>query len=85
LKWLVLDMIPITMIDATGLYTADEVADTLRAQGVVLAAAGRQTEWNLWAESRKRAPHERKIPICATLGEGIEAYRSTEVVSASAK
>jgi len=75
LKWLVLDMIPITMIDATGLYTAEEVADTLRERGVVLVAAGRQTEWKPWAESQKRAPTERKIPIFASLSEGIEAYQ----------
>jgi MFS superfamily sulfate permease-like transporter len=25
LKWLVIDMLPITMIDATGLHTAEEV------------------------------------------------------------
>ena len=56
LRWLVLDMLPITMIDATGLYMADEVADTLKERGVVLAAAGRQTEWRLWSEAHRRAP-----------------------------
>ena len=40
LRWLVLDMLPITMIDATGLYAADEVADTLQERGVVMAGAG---------------------------------------------
>src|SRR6201993_1788855 len=69
LKWLVLDMLPITLVDATGLYTVDEVADTLRDHGVVLAAAGRQTEWRLWAESRRRGPEERKIAIYPTLRE----------------
>jgi MFS superfamily sulfate permease-like transporter len=83
LKWLVLDMIPITMIDATGLYTAEEVADTLHARGVVLAAAGRKTEWNLWADSRGRALQERKIPIYTTLSDGIEAFQSKENVSAT--
>jgi MFS superfamily sulfate permease-like transporter len=83
LKWLVLDMIPITMIDATGLFTAEEVADTLHERGVVLAAAGRKAEWNLWAESRKRALQDRKIPIYATLSDGIEAFQSTDGVSAN--
>jgi hypothetical protein len=40
-------MIPITMIDTTGIYTADEVADTVQDPGVVLAACGRKREWNL--------------------------------------
>ena len=83
LRWLVLDMIPITMVDATGLYTVDEVADTLHERGVVLAAAGRQTEWNLWAESRKRAPQDRKIPIYPTLSDGIEAYQRQNGVTAN--
>jgi high affinity sulfate transporter 1 len=83
LKWLVLDMLPITLIDATGLYTVDEVADTLRERGVLLAAAGRQTEWRLWAQSRHRAPEDRKIPIYPTLRGGIRAYQSAQAVPAN--
>ena len=78
LRWLVLDMLPITMIDATGLYTADEVADSLRERGVVLSGAGRQTEWRLWAESRRRAPNERKIHMYPTMQEAIRTFREVE-------
>ena len=78
LKWLVLDMLPITMIDATGLYTADEVADTLQERGVVLAGAGRQTEWRIWAESRRRAPKERKIHMYPTMQEAIRTFREVK-------
>ena len=78
LRWLVLDMLPITMIDTTGLYAAEEVADTLLERGVVLAAAGRQTEWRLWAESRQRAPRERKIHMYPTMYEAIRAFREVE-------
>ena len=78
LRWLVLDMLPITMIDATGLYTADEVADILQEQGVVLAGAGRQTEWRLWAESRQRAPRERKIHMYPTMNEAIRTFRKMQ-------
>ena len=78
LKWLVLDMLPITLVDATGLYTAEEVADTLRERGVVLAAAGRQTEWRIWAESREREPGDRKIPFYPTFREVIKAYQSLQ-------
>ncbi len=81
LKWLVLDMIPITMIDATGLFTAAEVADALHERGVVLAAAGRKTEWNVWAYSRRNALQERKIPIYTTLSDGIEAFQNTDGAS----
>ncbi len=75
LRWLVLDMLPITMIDATGLYMADEVADTLKERGVVLAAAGRQTEWRLWAEAHERAPEDRRIPIYPTMDEAVGTFR----------
>jgi high affinity sulfate transporter 1 len=85
LKWLVLDMLPITMVDATGLYTAEEVADTLREQGVVLAAAGRQTEWRLWAESRQGTRQDRKIPIYPTMQEAIRIFQQEEALNADAK
>jgi hypothetical protein len=74
-------MLPITLVDTTGLYTVDEVADTLRERGVVLVAAGRQTEWRLWAESRHRGPKERKIAIYPTLREVVRAYQSVHAVS----
>jgi len=83
LKWLVLDMLPITLVDATGLYTAQELADTLRERGVVLAAAGRQTEWRLWAESREREPRDRKIPFYPTFFEVIRAYQAVHGAPAS--
>jgi MFS superfamily sulfate permease-like transporter len=76
LKWLVLDMLPITIIDATGLYTAGEVAGILRDRGIVLAAAGRQTEWRLWAEGRRLAPEGPKIQIYPTLRRAVAAYEN---------
>jgi MFS superfamily sulfate permease-like transporter len=85
LKWTVLDMLPITLVDATGLYTVEEIAETLRERGVVLAAAGRRTEWRLWAESRQRRPEDRKIPIYPDLCEAIRAYQSAEPLLASTK
>jgi len=54
LKWFVIDMIPVTMVDATGLFAVDEVISTLRERGVVFAAAGRQTEWQEWGRRRPR-------------------------------
>jgi high affinity sulfate transporter 1 len=84
LKCLVLDMLPITMIDATGLYTAEEIADTLQQRGVTLAAAGRQTEWRHWAEVRHRLPMERKIPIYPTIKEAIRTFRQVTDVPAEA-
>lgn len=83
LKWIAIDLLPVTLVDATGLYTVEEIAETLRERGVLLAAAGRQTEWRLWAESRQRAPEDRKIPIYPTFREVIRAYQGVQALSVS--
>jgi high affinity sulfate transporter 1 len=83
LKWIVLDMLPITTIDTTGLYTVEEVALILGERDVVLAAAGRQTEWRLWADSRERASQDRKIPIYPTLNEAIRVFTEAGVAPAA--
>jgi len=83
LKWIALDMLPITLVDATGLYTVEEIADTLRERGVVLTAAGRKTEWRLWAESRHRPSKDRKVAIYPALDEVIRAYRNVQATSAN--
>jgi hypothetical protein len=74
-------MLPITMIDATGLYSAQEVADTLKEKGAVLAGVGRQTEWRVWAESDHRDPHDRKIQIYRTFREAIRIYRRSQGIA----
>ena len=45
LRWFVLDLLPVSLVDATGLYAIRDASDTLRARGIVVAAAGRDTEW----------------------------------------
>ena len=80
-KWIVLDMIPITMIDATGLQTAQELADELQRRGITLAAAGRKSEWNQWAHSRRFGEETRKVKVYPTLKSAIRACLSGEQVS----
>lgn len=84
LRWLVLDMLPITMIDATGIYTVGEVADLLQERSVVLAAAGRQTEWRLWAKSRRGVLQDGKIPLYSTVGEAVRAFEGSAAGARSA-
>jgi MFS superfamily sulfate permease-like transporter len=71
-KWLVLDMIPITMIDLTGLDVLRQVSDTLHARGIALVTAGRQTEWKHWSERRQLTSGWQSYP---TLRAAIRAYR----------
>ena len=73
LKWVVLDLIPVTIIDITGLEMIRQVIDTLRARGVTLVMAGRQTQWRHWAESRQLVSGWHSFP---TLRAAIRAYKS---------
>ena len=45
LQRVVVDMVPIPLVDATGLYMLREVEADLRARGVRLSSAGRMAEW----------------------------------------
>ena len=72
LKWVVLDLLPVTMIDATGLYTTYALVEELQNRGVVLAAAGRQTEWHDWTEARRSLP--RSVQLFPTLGAALKGY-----------
>lgn len=48
LSTVILDMMPVSRLDATGRYTLDEVAQRLDAQGIRLVIAGRRTELLQW-------------------------------------
>jgi MFS superfamily sulfate permease-like transporter len=74
LHWLVVDMLPVTMVDVTGIYTAREVFSILRERGVVVALAGRETEWKNWW--RKHLGHSAPMQTFATLLQALDAYRA---------
>ena len=85
LRWVVLDMLPITLIDATGLHTAQELLEELQARGIGLRAAGRKREWQLWAAARGFAQGElHKIEIYPTLKSAIRACVSEGKVDIAA-
>ena len=45
LRWFVIDLLPVSQVDATGLYAMRDAFETLRARGVTVAAAGRDADW----------------------------------------
>ena len=49
---MVIDLLPIPDIDATGLLTITELVTVLEARGIELNAAGRATEWKNWTKTR---------------------------------
>jgi MFS superfamily sulfate permease-like transporter len=75
LRWFVLDLIPLTQVDVTGLYTLRELADELTRRGAELVAAGRRTEISQWLHQRgllEQANMDRHFP---TLRQALRAYR----------
>ena len=85
LRWVVLDMHPITMIDATGLQVTQEIAEALDERGALLVAAGRQTEWRLWAETRRFEVPFHKTRTYPTLRAAIKTFLATTVVGNAAQ
>ncbi|MFG1299771.1 SulP family inorganic anion transporter [Xanthobacter sp. V3C-3] len=67
----VLDLLPVTEVDVTGLFTLKELTDTLAARGIALVGAGRQTEWRNWMEARGFSPDA--IEIHPTLRQAVRA------------
>ena len=76
LKVFVMDLIPVTMIDLTGLQAATDVIETLQAKGVEFVAAGRQAEWQQWAERRGFQWNYRSFP---TLRAAVKHYERSQV------
>jgi high affinity sulfate transporter 1 len=80
LKWFVIDMIPVTMIDITGIQAAQDVIETFRARGIVFIGAGRETEWKQRAEGRGLELKYRSFP---TLRAALKGYEKENSLSAN--
>lgn len=77
LKWFVLDMVPVTMVDSTGYYVIKDVAESLRARGIEFILAGRNTEIKRWAEEHgfKLQEDKQRVRRFPTLRQAVRAYR----------
>jgi high affinity sulfate transporter 1 len=75
LKWFVIDALPVTGLDVTGLYALEELRTELHRRGALLVVAGRHTETTNWL-TRKALPRElladRHFP---TLRQAVRAFR----------
>jgi len=77
LKWLVIDAIPISSTDLTGLYTLIDVNRELESMGVALVIAGRRTEFLAWMKNIGLYRPEMEDRIYPTLRQALKAYRRT--------
>jgi high affinity sulfate transporter 1 len=86
LRWFVLDMIPVSQVDLTGMYAGQEVFAAVRARGVAVVMAGRNTEWDAWASARNVDFTKMEGHQYPTMRAAIRAFRGegeTEDVATS--
>ena len=62
LRHVVIDALPVTGLDATGLFTLREVEAALQERGITLSAAGREKEWTEWTQRRELEARIRLFP-----------------------
>ncbi len=67
-------MLPVNMVDTTGIYAIREVFDRLRARGVVVGLAARDSEWTDWARERGFADAMDKYRVFNSLEQAVAAY-----------
>ncbi len=81
-RWLIIDLIPVPLIDATGVFTIREVIQALHGTGIQLVAAGRQTEWFEWAEKRQIRLQPDELVFYPSIDAAIEAFRCKSDIKA---
>jgi len=76
LEWFVIDAIPISHIDVTGLYAVRDLREALEARGVRLIFAGRKTEFLNWLREMGLYRPEHEQRLFPTLRQAVKAWRS---------
>lgn len=75
LKWFVMDMIPVSQLDVTGLYAIRELRQALGARGVKLVFAGRKAEIIQWSQRVGLYSEELEERTFPTMRQALKAYR----------
>jgi high affinity sulfate transporter 1 len=73
-RWFVLDLAPVNMVDATGVFTMKQLFDELRERGIVTCAVGSESEWTEWAAARGMQERLAKTRFFPTLEKAVAAY-----------
>lgn len=81
LKWFVLDMIPVSQIDVTGIYAMLDLRDILAERGVRLVFAGRKTELTERAMKVGIYNDELESLMFPTLRQALKAYRDEHEIT----
>jgi len=73
--WFVVDAIPISDIDVTGLYALRDLNVELETRGTTLILAGRRTEFLIWLREIGLYRTELDNRLFPTLSQALKAYR----------
>jgi high affinity sulfate transporter 1 len=82
LRWFILDAIPITSVDVTGLDALDELRRELGERGTTLVVAGRRTEFLTWLRQIGLNRAEDEKFVFPTLRQAVRAFQQTQQPSA---
>jgi len=82
LRWFVLDMVPISHVDVTGVYALQELHADLAHAGVRLVLAGRRTEIVGWLRDAGMYREAHEEMLYSTLREALRAFRRQTGASA---
>jgi len=84
LKWFVLDALPVTQVDVTGIYEFEDLQRTLHAQGAELVVAGRQTDIRDLMKQAGLAETDLGLRHFPTLERAVDAFQATTRDASSA-
>jgi MFS superfamily sulfate permease-like transporter len=85
LRWFVVDAIPISGIDLTGLYALRDLRQRLEERGALLILAGRKTELLMWLRKAGLYRPEHEKWCFPTLRQALKAYqRETNAIGPQA-
>jgi MFS superfamily sulfate permease-like transporter len=78
IRWFVLDAIPISSVDVTGLDALDELRRELSERGITLVVAGRKTEFLTWLHQIGLDRAEDDQFVFPTLHQAVRAFRAAQ-------
>ncbi len=85
LRWFVVDAIPVTSVDVTGLDALDELRRELAERGITLIVAGRKTEFLAWLSQIGLSRAEDDQFVFPTLNRAIRAFSEAQQPSAQSQ
>jgi high affinity sulfate transporter 1 len=77
-RWVVIDLIPISHVDVTGVYAVRDLRVALKTRGVTLILAGRKTEYLNWLRECGLYREEDEQVFFPTMRQAFRAFQSSQ-------